>query len=372
MSSVYKYTLKDGAVRWYVKYRAPEGNEMVSKTRRGFNSQREAKAWAKRVDNQINDDLYIEKSDETLLEFMYNYLDLYCVGLSPKTVAGYKAITKKISLSLLGNKPLQKITPDDIQLYINELYKSDDKNKKTVSANTALHYLSFLQTVLQRAVINQKISKNPCVLVEKPKKQAFKHTVLTIDELYILLTVSKKTPIYIPVLLAGCMGLRRGEILGLRWQDIDFNKNTLQVNQTRIKANKKEYIKETKTEKSTRLLYMPSFVANELKKHKENIIIDISHNLVCSLTTGEPISIDTFEQRFERLLKKSKINKKLRFHDLRHTSASILTATGATPKEVSAYLGHSNIGITMDLYADVFDKSKQQTAKKLNKVFNTL
>ena len=115
---------------------------------------------------------------------------------------------------------------------------------------------------------------------------------------------------------------------------------------------------------------MPEFVAKALKKHREDIVLDISHSLVCCVSTGEPLSVETFTQRFNRLLKRAGMAKSLRYHDLRHSAAAILTLAGANPKEVSDYLGHSSIGITMDLYADIFDKSKQETARKIDRLLH--
>ena len=104
---------------------------------------------------------------------------------------------------------------------------------------------------------------------------------------------------------------------------------------------------------------------------KTNIVLDITHQLVCCVSTGAPLSIQTFSQRWERALKRAGIQKGVRFHDLRHTCAAFLTAAGASPKEVCDYLGHSSISITMDLYADLFDSTKEQTAQRLNALISS-
>jgi integrase len=142
--------------------------------------------------------------------------------------------------------------------------------------------------------------------------------------------------------------------------------NTIKVRQTRQVVEREEIKKAPKSDKSLRVLVMPSFVARELKRIKEDSIINIKHKLVCCESAGEPLSINTFARRFDRALKKASLPKAIRYHDLRHTCAALMTLAGATPKEVSEYLGHASIAITMDLYADVFDTSKAATAQKLD------
>jgi integrase len=216
--------------------------------------------------------------------------------------------------------------------------------------------------------MNKRVLSNPCRYVTKPKTKKHKHIILSIDKYAELLQSATGTPMYIPILLAGYMGLRKEESLGLAWPAVNFKEKTIKICQVRQMVNGKEIMEEPKTEKSNRTLDMPEIVVKALSEHKNNIVIDISHQLVCSETIGKPLSINTFARRYKRALQAAGLDTNIRYHDLRHTTAAFLVKAGASLKEVSYYLGHENIAISMDLYADIYEESKKAIAQKLDEL----
>lgn len=365
MASVEKYFTNNGSPRWRVRYRVSYYGKQVQKKKAGFKTERDANRWRAKIEMELEHKDYIPVSNKTLAQYMNDYLQIYCSDLAPKTIISYRAIATKICLTKLADMPLQDIGPEDITITL-KLLMNGEIDGKPLSANTIHHYFILLNLVFKQALLNHRISFNPCSAVKLPRVAKYHHHILDVEQYRQLLESNEGYPIYIPLLLGGYMGMRKGEVLGLTWQDIDFKKNTLSIRQVRQKVDGQEILREPKTEKSHRTLSMPQFVASELRRHRDNIIIDLSHQLVCSLTTGEPISYDTFYQRVKRALKRAGLPPEIRFHDLRHTCAALLTLAEASPKEVSEYLGHANAAFTMDIYADIFDSKKEETAQKLD------
>lgn len=367
MASVEKYYIADGSPRWRVRYRISYYGKQVQKKKAGFKTERDANRWRAKIETELESKDYIPISNKTLAQYLNDYLQVYCTDLAPKTITSYRAIAAKICLTELAAMPLQNIGPEDITITLKLLMNGEIDGKQR-SANTIRHYFILLNLVFKQALLNRRISFNPCSAVKLPRVTKYHHHILDVAQYQQLLQANRGLPIYIPLVLGGYMGLRKGEVLGLTWPDIDFKKNTLTVRQIRQKVEGQEILREPKTEKSRRTLVMPQFVAEELHTHRDNIIIDLSHQLVCSLTTGEPLSYDTFYQRVKRALKRSGLPAEIRFHDLRHTCAALLVLADASPKEVSEYLGHANAAFTMDIYADIFDNQKEATAQKLDRL----
>lgn len=367
MASVEKYYIADGSPRWRVRYRINYCGKQVQKKKAGFQSERDANRWRAKIEMELDSKDYIPVSTRTLSQYLSDYLQLYCSDLAPKTITAYRAIATKLSRTSLGQMPLQSISPEDITITLHMLMEGS-LDGKPLSANTIRHYFILLNLVFKQALLNRRISFNPCSAVKLPRVAKYHHHILDVAQYQQLLQANRGLPIYIPLVLGGYMGLRKGEVLGLTWPDIDFKKNTLTVRQIRQKVEGQEILREPKTEKSRRTLVMPQFVAEELRVHRDNIIIGLSHQLVCCLTTGEPLSYDTFYQRVKRALKRAGLPAEIRFHDLRHTCAALLVLADASPKEVSEYLGHANAAFTMDIYADIFDKQKEATAQKLDRL----
>ena len=188
-----------------------------------------------------------------------------------------------------------------------------------------------------------------------------------------LITIVKSTYIYIPIAIAIATGMRRGEILGLTWENVDLKKKKITVSQAIYPTKEGLKVLPPKTENSLREITIPRRLAKILKKHKryqnknqrllgrDYIISDY----VCTLENGKLISPSSLNHKFKNLLKENNLPS-VRIHDLRHTHASLLLSKGATAKAISARLGHSTIQITMDLYTHLFDSINKQVAGKVN------
>jgi integrase len=211
---------------------------------------------------------------------------------------------------------------------------------------------------------------------------------LNLEQLKKLLTVAQGHPTEALITLTLATGLRRGEILGLKWQDIDMEDGTLQIRRvlsrvpTKLKTEtRKGYVEaNTKTKKSRRRIIIASFALEALKKHRERQKVAKEkagplwkeNDLVFCTSIGTFLNPDRdVRVPFKKLLQKAELPD-VRFHDLRHSAATLLLGMGVHPKIVQEILGHSNIAITMNIYSHVLPTMQQEAMKKLNAAFKDM
>ena len=273
--------------------------------------------------------------------------------------------------------PLAKVTPSVIQKY------HADKLSEGLSPNTVIKHHAIMRTSLQQAYKAKLVRENVADLVEKPKRAKYHGSFYNADELNKLLAVAKGTTIETPVFLAAYFGLRRSEIIGLRWEAVDFVSKTVTVKHkvVRAKLDGKMTIQATdelKTQSSYRVLplndtllaYLKDVKSKQESNRKRN---GNSHNheyddYVCVNEMGDLINPDYVTSTFEKIIKNNGL-KPIRFHDLRHSCASLLLALGYSMKDIQGWLGHSNYQTTANLYSHVDPQNKKNMIQGLS---NTL
>jgi integrase len=197
--------------------------------------------------------------------------------------------------------------------------------------------------------------------------------VLEDDGVARLLAAVEGTAIHVPVLITLATGMRRGEVLGLRWSDIDFAAGSLAVRQTLQEAEGKRTFKEPKTPKSRRVIALPTVALEALRQHRARQAetkLQLGgryndHDLVCTQADGSPWWSSGFDRAFRKARKQARVED-VRFHDLRHTHATQLLKAGVHPKVVSERLGHASIGITLDTYSHVMPGMQEEAAEKID------
>ena len=230
-------------------------------------------------------------------------------------------------------------------------------------------HFTLISGVLDDAIRDGIISSNPASLVKMPRaKEKFKGNTLTAGEAKTLLTAAKDAgePIYTAILLPVVYGLRRSEVCRLRWQDIDFDNGAMHICNTVVKGDMKyiEYIEEerTKTKKSDRVIALVDFTVPHLKALKdEQLAAGLTLDKVCRWSNGDDIKHDYISKKFNKLLKANNLPS-IRYHDLRHTAASLLIVSGATPQQTQEFLGHETVSTTMNIYAHCLNEAKIETA----------
>lgn len=242
-----------------------------------------------------------------------------------------------------------------------------------LSAQTVLHFHRVFHKALGQAMKWQLLARNPADAVEPPRP--VKREMRALDEAGTarLLQVLDGNRLFLPVLLAVTTGLRRGEILALRWQDIDLEIGEAFVCRSLEQSKSGLRFKSPKTSKSRRKIALPSFALEYLRSHK----LDQAktklrlgpayedHGLVCPAADGRPWAPDVLSTAFAAFIRNSSLSP-IRFHDLRHSHATHLLKAGIHPKIVSERLGHATIAITLDTYSHVLPGLQEEAASRLD------
>lgn len=326
---------------------------------------------------ELDTGLLIDTKKMTLEEYLDYWIVEACENrLKTTTLEGYKHNIEKHIKPILGHILLDKLTP----LHLQQLYKDRLEHGKLtgeggLSNKSVLAIHRILHRALEQAVKWQLIIRNVADCVEPPKPQKYQAKFLDEKQVIKLQEISKDTYLYIPILIAIYTGMRRGEILGLMWQDIDLDKGMVKIAHSLNSTKNGLELSTPKTNKSIRNIAIPKIVVKELKRHK---IVQKQNKLkygnsyqdsdmVCTLENGKMINPKNLSRDFHRMLENNNLPV-VRFHDLRHSHASLLVKLGVQPKVISERLGHSNISITMDLYSHVYSETDKKVANMFEKL----
>lgn len=313
---------------------------------------------------------------QKLEDFLQQWLeDTQKHSIRPRSFERYDEIVRLHIVPVLGRIQLQKLTPQQVQSFYTK------KIKEGFKAGTVASFHNVLHKALDTAVRWNLIAKNVCDVVSPPRAVKFEFQPLTVEQVRKLLEVTKGHYMEALFKLALATGMRRGELMGLKWQDVDFNTGMLQVRRilTRIpsKMEGKGFIEsEPKTKSSRRSVVIASFALDALREHRWRQLDAVKkagplwqhHDYVFCTSIGTHINPTTdMLEPLNELLEKAGLPH-IRFHDLRHSAASLLMSQGVHPKVVQELLGHSTIGMTMDVYSHVLPSMQQDAISKLNDV----
>jgi integrase len=289
--------------------------------------------------------------------------------VSGKTHERYAEIVRCYLKPAFGPITLQKLTTADIQ----KAYGGFDRDP---SARTRRHIHRILKSALARAVEQQRLSRNPAAALKRlPKVEPKPINTLTVEQSTRLLKAIRHTTTYWPVLIALATGMRRGEILALRWKNTDLEGGAVRVVESLEQTRAGLSFKSTKSEK-TRAVPLPKFALTELrgwKRKQAEALLRLGlrqdpETLVCPREDGKPKQPDSLTHEFTYLIGRADVPR-VRFHDLRHSHATQLLAAGVHPKIVQERLGHSTITITLDLYSHVSDTMQASAVAQLDRAF---
>lgn len=313
---------------------------------------------------------YVEPSGQTLGEYLTSWLESYPrLAVSPRTYEDYRHRLTHDVLPALGEKRLDQLTLLDIQ----RLYA--DMDARGLSPRTIGYTHSVLKQALKRAVRAGVLTKNPADHAELPRQRKREMKVLAPQEVNRLLVVTRDDPLHAlwAILLLG--GLRPGEALGLRWNDLDDNQ--VRIVRALRKTTRDQYaLADTKTVGSRRLVLLPTQALSALQSHRYRQNHEIlaagpryeRNDLIFANAFGRPMDIAKVRRCFKAALKKAGL-KDVRLYDARHTHATLLMGEGVNPKVVSERLGHTNIGITLDTYSHVLPTMQQSAVERLDSLF---
>jgi len=325
---------------------------------------REAQKKANRILADLESSHYATADGITVGAFLGQWLEQK-TSLAPSTLIRYREIIRNHLVPALGCTALEKLRPIDISSY----YKTA---QEVLSPTTVLHHHRVLSQALKTAMRWGMLSSNPAAMIDPPKQARKEFAVLNIQETLELVTGAKSSRFFPAILLGAYAGMRRGEILGLTWSNVDLDAARLSV----LQSLEKDFdgglrFKQPKTATSRRMIPLSKFVIEGLREHRQAQLtrrLELGpawqeHDLVCPDLNGAPWPPNNFSPAIIKYLRKQ--GASIRFHDLRHTHATHLLQANIHPKIASARLGHASTDITLNLYSHLLPGMGEEAADKI-------
>lgn len=310
----------------------------------------------------------VTTSSMRLEDWLNFYLTNCLPDIADSTRKSYEERIRNRISPYLGKIPIDSISTDHIQRWVTELYKD-------LSTKSVQNLINILNPALEQAVISQKIPRNPCVGV-KTKSTVKQHgDVFNKEDIDLALNAARGTSMYLLLLLELATGMRRGEVLALTWDDIDFSSNEIHISKSTYAYNGERKIKAPKTLSGIRTLTVSQNVIEELSTAHEDYLTNkntfglrfTDSNLVICREDGKPYHPDSITTKWSRFIRKNNL-KHIRFHDLRHTNATMMIEAGVDYKTVKDRMGHSDVSTTLNIYTHRTKKTDENAAMKIDDV----
>jgi len=348
-----------------------------SQTIRG--TKRDAERALREIITSIEKGSYVKPNKTTLGELLRQWLREYAfMNTTDRTQESYKYIIERHLIPSLGRIPLIDLEAQQIQsYYASKLKYGRADGKGGLSARSVVYHHRILSKALDYGVRMGLVVRNMANVVKPPRVARATMKTMSPEEVEKFLDVARETDYFVFLSTLIYTGLRRGELLALKWRNLELDKGSLTVVATAYKLGDGQYmIKEPKTAQSRRTVTLPNSLVELLKVYRadqELLCIQLGVSLdtddfVFNRLDGSPINPNAVTLAFRRIIKKAGLIG-LRIHDLRHTHATLMLKAGVHPKVVSERLGHANIGITLDTYSHVLPGLQEAAAEKFDTIF---
>ena len=331
-------------------------------------TRRECEEKIRALLDQVDDGEAVGHEKLTLAEFAAQWLEAVEPSLRPSTFRRYADMLRVHILPQLGTRQLAKLTPADLQrFYANRLAYG-------LSATSVHHLHVMLHRVLKQAERWGMVSRNVGSMVDAPRRTFPEITTWNLEQVNRFFAVSDRHDLAALWRLALLTGMRRGELLGLKWEDLDLDRGTLAVRRTLSRGKEGRWeLGQPKTAAGRRSIALPASCVSSLRKHRarqneERLRLGElweDHGFVFTNRTGNMLHVNSLSQAFGKLTADSGLPV-IRFHDLRHTSATLLLAQGVHPKIVQERLGHADITMTLNRYSHVTPDMQRMAADTLD------
>lgn len=336
-------------------------------------SRSDAQKTLTRLLHEVDTGDFVERNGITVQVLLNRWINHMRSNLAPKTLERYEQLIKNNIVPVLGQQKVGQLKAIHIDSAWSKLRQEGRKDGKGgLSAQTVKHCHRLLRQALSRGVKWQLIGRNPSDDVETPRVIKKDLVVLDAEKTADLLNALRETHFYMPTLISVTNGLRRGEVLALRWKHLDFFTGNMAVLQSLEQTKKGLRFKEPKSKKP-RHVAMPKLLVTELGIHKlqqAEALLKIGirqtdETLVCCCYDGEPMDPENLSRQFPIAVERAGLPR-ITFHSLRHSHATQMLTNGTHMKVASERLGHSSIGITMDLYSHVLPGLQEDAAERVD------
>lgn len=312
---------------------------------------------------------YTSPTHQTVAEHLHQWFDGYCrTNCSQRTQDGYESIIRQHLLPALGHIRLKDLQPRTIQAFYGNA-------RETLSARTVNHFHRILAQSMKYAVRQGYLGHNPCDLVDAPRVVKKTMRTLTPAEVEVLMANAQASDYYPVIYTAVSSGMRQAELLGLRWRDIDLDMLSISISQVLYKRRGVCIFKEPKTMHSRRRIAMTPKLAQFLREYRaerESLHWQLGRplaldDLVFATIDGRPLNPSGVTHALSKICMEAGLER-VRFHDLRHTFASLMLLRGAKPKVISEALGHASVAFTMDVYSHIISGMQEDAMALLDEV----
>jgi integrase len=359
---------------WYFVVDLPtaEGRRQVK--RRGFATKRDATAALDELRGNVREGTFVEPSKLSLDAYLWSWLDgLAAKGRRASTIAGYRQTLGAYVLGTeLGATPLQAVTAIDLDRLYAHLATAGNRKGEPLSLRTVRYVHTILGKALADAVRQGLLQRNPARLASAPKVSATKAPEVSVwapEELAAFLAHVAKHEHRHLFRLAALTGMRRGEICGLRWTDVDLDAARINVRQSITAVGGTPVVAGVKSARSRRSIDLDAgtvaaLKAQRVEQNAARLLMGAGYSdqgYVFATPTGDPWHPDSISGWFERTVASSKLPR-IRLHDLRHSHATHLLMAGTNPKVVSERLGHASVAFTLDTYGHVLPGQQADAA----------
>lgn len=376
MASLTKRVAKNGEVTYQIilelgKDPVTGKRQRIFKTVKG--TKKQAQAVMDKMKVEVERGYVYDPSSMLLKDWITQWLNYYLPNIEDTTRTHYRDAINRHIIPDLGHVMLKHLKTTSIQAWVNDLHV-----KKKLSPKSVRNIYLNLQSALTKAVVLRMLPYNPCEGVVLPKATKYQATIYTVQEMNHLLSVARGTDMYMPVLLATNLGLRRGEVLALRWEHIDFGNAIVHIRENKVITEKGAITKAPKSAAGIRDISMGTQLLAELKHAYARYLRNKlamgpafkDSGLVFSQEDGGAYRPESLTRMWRRFLEKHNL-KDIRFHDLRHSCATALLEAGVDPKTVQTRLGHSDISMTLNVYAHCTPTMDRNAAQKLDDLFSS-
>lgn len=364
---------------WYDLPRRP-GEPRKRKIESGFETRKDAVAWFTKKAEELRQGIAPADDRQTVEHYLTQWLTSIEGTVSASALHAYRNHVETHITPAIGKIRLTELRALHIEAAVRTWQmKSAGRRKEKVplSSRTVGHVFATMRTALKRAVRQRSIAWNPCDGVDAPRVERKEMRSLDAAAAAALVKACSENTIGAAIVTSLGTGLRRGELLALRWGDVDLDAGTLTVQRAIERADRQSRFKDPKTKRSRRTISLPRFVVDRLRRHRTERaqwlrakgLGRLSAETLVFERAGEPWVPNTFGTAFARALHDAGIPH-VRLHDLRHSFASMALAAGVDLKTVSSALGHSTISTTADVYAHVTDSLMRDAAEKIDEAIS--
>ncbi len=375
---------RHGKHSWRLKFEAGRNSATGERQTRYVTirgTKKDAQAELTRQLAAIDSGTFMEPTKVNLENYLRLWIDTAeTLTISGKTAERYRQLIEKQIIPHLGSKPLQKLRAVHISAWHTTLLKECAHDGIPLAARTVGHAQRVLRKALSDAVKHELISRNPASIVAPPTIAHEEMTILTGDQVKDVITCVRDSVIFLHVVLLLATGMRRGELMGLQWRDLDLDAGKLQIERAieKTKAHGLR-VKAPKTRHGRRRITLPEGAVSVLRQYrKEQLELRVALGMgrlpdeayVFGTPDGEARDPGYLTLAWKRLVAAGRVPK-VTLQALRHSHASALIARGTDAVTVSRRLGHGSPAITMSVYAHLFDKSDEQAAAIIDALLDT-